>query len=93
MRNTVNTVNQFVKEHVYPSYKVMCEAILAQCVKNDEFFDILSEYGQVNHEWCKKIYEGITNDDTCTLYGKKIADRGGFSACLLYTSPSPRDRG
>ena len=41
----------------------------------------------------ENIKEGISTDYIDKLGYEFIKDNGGYSACLLYTSPSPRDRG
>ena len=42
--------------------------------------DLDSEYGKVNHDCCKAIYENPQNEDLIVKNGKIIYHRGGFTA-------------
>ena len=43
----------------------------------------------------ERLDESLAMDDVAchTLEMVQMAEAGGFTTCLLYTSPSPRDRG
>jgi len=58
-------------KHPYPSYDEMYAKLP---------FMLLAEYGEPNHEWCKKIYENITNVILVRSMGENINKRGGFQA-------------
>tara|TARA_B100001094_G_C18127971_1_gene770559 strand:- start:551 stop:922 length:372 start_codon:yes stop_codon:yes gene_type:complete len=61
----------FVKKHPYPSFEDVCGELDYQS---------FAEYGTVNHELCKRIYENSTNDKIILEAGKQIYARGGITA-------------
>lgn len=63
----------FVKAHPYPSYEEMVNII----GKDDRTY---AEYGEKNHELCKKIYENITDSKIVADCGLAINEMGGFQA-------------
>ena len=71
-----NFVKAYVSNHPYPSYNEMIGRLPLQ-----QF----AEYGELNHLWCKTIYENITDD-------VKITEnvRGGSQALIqnFYTLSS-----
>jgi hypothetical protein len=79
-------MDKFVKENPYPTYKEMMN-------KLDNHMDLFSEYGKMQHNWCKTIYENPTNKDIIIETGKKIYRLGGMQALvsnntiLKYFSP------
>jgi hypothetical protein len=79
-------MDQFVKENPYPTYKEML-------LKLDNNMDLFSEYGKMQHVWCKTIYENPTNKTLIVETGKKIYRLGGMQALvsintvLKYFSP------
>ena len=41
---------------------------------------------------CEAMSEEMRRDETIYLMGEEVAEyNGAYKACLLYTSPSPRD--
>ena len=42
------------------------------------------------NEWIKEILIGAINGNLSTMFGD-VNEKVGTIACLLYTSPSPRD--
>ena len=67
-----------------------------------KYIDISAHNGALNFEKVKSLYDGVMirlsygTDGAGQVYGvDKMADRNirECHRCLLYTSPSPRDRG
>ena len=57
----------------YPTFKQMQK-------KLERRLDLWSEYGQVNHDCCKAIYENPDDEDLVVKMGKIIYQRGGMTA-------------
>jgi hypothetical protein len=73
-------IKQFSKLYCYPSYEEV-EQILNDNIKHHaEYIDYLAEYGQVNHDCLKTIWENYDNKELIRKQGKIINDRGGFTA-------------
>lgn len=64
-------VEKFIREHPYPGYDE---------IRNKLPIELWAEYGTLNHEWCKMIYENLTNDNIMEEYMGKIMRRGGLTA-------------
>lgn len=64
---------EFIKNNPYYTYNEMLNSML-KCGQ----LDFASEYGEYNHELCKKIYENITDRKIVRECGKLINKRGGF---------------
>ena len=65
----------YVEQNPYPEYCLIEELLL----KHDRW-ELLSEYGQINHILCKKIYENPNDENIIVSCGKQIYKRGGFTA-------------
>ena len=57
----------------YPSWEEMQEALSWN-------FILDAEYGQINHELCKEIYEHLEDPDVIDAAVNKIIRRGGLQA-------------
>ena len=57
----------------YPDFKTMQQ-------KLERRPDLWVEYGEVNHDCCKKIYENPNDQEIIVSNGKIIYDRGGMTA-------------
>ena len=79
-------IKSFVTSTPYPSYQEMMDYL-----KNN--IELGCEYGEMNHNLCKTIYENPTNKELIVEMGKKIYERGGIQALsanytiLKYFSP------
>ena len=71
------------------SYTVVSVGDLTKPISNDHKIVSSANYNQVkkNPDEMKKIVSDFINDG-----GFIINENGTYMACLLYTSPSPRDR-
>jgi hypothetical protein len=69
----LEVLRKFVSHNKYPDYETMCN-------KLEKHVALWSEYGHHNHEWCKAIYENITNKDIIREKGELINKLGGFTA-------------
>ena len=47
---------------------------------NDNYLDMFVEYGEINHEHCKTIYENPNNEDLIIEMVANIHNRGGVTA-------------
>jgi len=89
-QDIIETENDIIKSFVtstpYPSYQEMMDYL-----KNN--IELECEYGEINHNLCKTIYENPTNEELIIEVGKKIYKRGGIQALyanytiLKYFSP------
>ena len=79
-------IKQFINKNPYPEYndvvKILMKNFNEYLERDDEAFathyqDLLSEYGEPNHEWMKEIYENIMNEKLIKANGEKIYNRGG----------------
>lgn len=71
-----------VKARPYPDLETISGNLRVR-----ERFDLMAEYGGVNHALCKKIYENVPNGvDAVVEAGKAIHGRGGMRAlqCNFY---------
>ena len=79
-------LEDYVKENPYPSYEEMETKLMQDLI-------LYSEYGKMNHNCCKKIYENPTNKNLIVEMGKQIFTAGGIQALsanhkiLKYHSP------
>ena len=76
-------IHGFVAKNPYPSYEKIMEGLQEAFQKKycgGASFSWMSEYGHINHEWCKTIYENITNKDKVIEIGRRIGQRGGLRA-------------
>ena len=77
---------EHVKANAYPSYKAMAKAIVPH-------LELYADYGEINHELCKLIYENMLDMHIVHKAAKKIYGRGGLQALqanytvLKYFSP------
>jgi len=69
-------IKEYVKVNPYPEYETMLEKI-----KHN--IDLEMEYGELNHEFCKVIYENPNDENLIIEMGKKIYKRGGIQALLM----------
>jgi hypothetical protein len=81
-------IREFVNKHPYPSYEDVANKLDVQ---------LWAEYGKVNHNLCKSIYDNSTNDAIILKAGKRIYRRGGTTALranlyvlqTFYNHPDP----
>ena len=75
-------VRKFTEDNPFPNYNEMED--LFDSPKNPDLkyyaFMWRTEYGEVNHECLKKMYESHLDEHVCKEMGKKIYKRGGFVA-------------
>ena len=68
----------FVIKNSYPKYKDVLQIIR----KQEDRFDMFAEYGELNHEWMKEIYENALDKDIVKANGEKINERGDKEAMV-----------
>ena len=68
-------IKEYILLNPYPSYDTMVENIENNLV-------LWSEYGKMNHIWCKEIYENPNNKDLIIEIGKKIYNMGGKQSLI-----------
>ena len=66
-----NAVEEYVNDNPYPEYSEIYSKLP---------FKMRIEYGELNHMFCKKIYENITNDKVIEKCLKLLYRRGGERA-------------
>jgi hypothetical protein len=69
-------IDEYVNTHPYPEYGDMLQKI-------EKHIELYAEYGELNHNWCKIIYENPNNTDLIIESGKKIYNRGGLQALVM----------
>lgn len=75
----MNNLKQYIEDHPYPSYDDMLKRI-KRCSNN---WEIYSEYGEINHNCLKEIYENFYNiKDIAKSNGYIIYNKGGHQAML-----------
>jgi len=67
-------LKEFIKENPYPSYEFIIDIL------SKKYLDLYVEYGEINHHYCKKIYENCYDDELVINIGKLIHKKGGFTA-------------
>jgi hypothetical protein len=72
---------EMVKANPYPTF----EAITA-LLEKQRHLALIAEYGRINHDLCKTIYENCTDKEKVIEAGKAIHARGGIQAlqCNFY---------
>jgi len=68
-------VEKFTKRNKYPTFQDMLIML-----SKPEDVHVYAEYGELNHEWMKKIWDDIHNEEKIKVVGKLINKRGGFQA-------------
>ena len=89
--NLIQDAQMYVQQGDYGNAIAMLTAITESCIEN---WDVVDEYGVENGEvadelsdvWCETILLADLEP-----VAKKIL-QGNLEFCLLYTSPSPRDK-
>jgi hypothetical protein len=71
-------VSQYIKNNPYPSYEEW-----EQRLNNKKYLPLLAEYGMLNHEMCKKMYENPFDEKIIIECGKRIYNSGGIQALQL----------
>ena len=71
-------IEEYVKSSPYPQY----EDIIKILYYNLTFLDMYAEYGELNHTWCKTIYNNPNNKKLIVEMGKNIYNRGGMQALV-----------
>ena len=67
----------FIKENPYPNFKfIEYHLILEQKQSSEQN----AEYGEINHDLMKEIYENIFDHDLIRKHGERIHHRGGKTA-------------
>ena len=64
-------IERFTKRNKYPSYKEVLKIL-------SDNIGAHAEYGELNHEWIKKIWDNIHDDKKINIVGNLINTRGGF---------------
>ena len=75
----------FIKENPYPDYKFVSNDLL---LNQEKSLDQYAEYGEINHDLLKEIYENIFDKQLVRKHGEMIHKRGGMRALkkqLLFT--------
>ena len=67
----------FIKENPYPDYKFIKYDLL---LKQEQSLEQYAEYGEINHDLMKEIYENIFDKDLIKKHGERIHHRGGITA-------------
>ena len=67
----------FIKEIFYPNYKFIEYDLL---LKQKQSLEQYAEYGEINHDLMKEIYENIFDKDLIKKHGERIHHRGGMTA-------------
>jgi hypothetical protein len=70
-----NDINEYIKSNSYPNYDKMMDYI-------EYSMDLWAEYGEMNHIWCKEIYENPHNKELIISTGRKIYNMGGKQALI-----------
>lgn len=69
-------IDEYVNAQPYPEYGDMLRTI-------EKHIELYAEYGEINHTWCKIIYENPNNKELIIETGKKIYNRGGLQALVM----------
>lgn len=69
-------IDEYVNTHPYPEYGDMLQKI-------EKHIELYAEYGELNHNWCKIIYENPNNTELIIETGKKIYNHGGLQALTM----------
>ena len=67
----------FIKDFFYPNYKFIEYDLL---LKQKQSLEQYAEYGEINHDLMKEIYENIFDKDLIKKHGERIHHRGGMTA-------------
>ena len=67
----------FIKENPYPDYNFVEYDLL---LKQKQSLEQYAEYGEINHDLMKEIYENIFDKDLIKKHGERIHHRGGMTA-------------
>ena len=67
----------FIKENPYPDYNFIESDLL---LKQKQSLEQYAEYGEINHDLMKEIYENILDKDLIKKHGERIHHRGGMTA-------------
>ena len=67
----------FIKENPYPDYNFIEYDLL---LKQKQSLEQYAEYGEINHDLMKEIYENIFDKDLIKKHGERIHHRGGMTA-------------
>ena len=70
-------ITNFIKENPYPDYKFIEYDLL---LKQEQSLEQYAEYGEINHDLMKEIYENIFDKDLIKQHGERIHHRGGKTA-------------
>ena len=73
IRKEEKIIEDFVKWNPYPNYQY----IIGKLESDNKFLDMFAEYGELNHEFCKTIYENPNNEELIIEMGRNIDSRGG----------------
>jgi len=73
-------IKEFAKSNPYPEYKEIYNFLKINSENNLTCLDMLCEYHEINHNYCKIIYDNPNNEELIIDIGKKIYDRGGMQA-------------
>jgi hypothetical protein len=73
----------YIACHPYPSYDEMINRIEECPFLSMEMY---AEYGELNHEYLKQIYESNFNEALTKDLGRKIYERGGLRAMQMNCS-------
>ena len=79
IRKEEKIIEDFVKWNPYPDFKYITDILSS----NDNYLDMFVEYGEINHEHCKTIYENPHNEDLIIEMGRNIHNRGGVTAFII----------
>jgi hypothetical protein len=76
----IEDVKRYVSMNPYYSYDDMVKRLLTN---KDMPMELFAEYGMMNHECLKTIYENIWDETICREMGQKIYDCGGHKAMVM----------
>lgn len=91
--SSIEIEEKLLKSHIktfpYPSYQQM----IRQMKNHPLYYDLYAEYGQMNHNALKKIYESEMDPEVAKKLGNLIYARGGTHAlqmnCTVFMSVGP----
>lgn len=71
-----NDVKKYIRSNPFPSYDEMIKRI-------GNNMEVYAEYGMVNHNSLKKIYESFMDEKIAKQEGMKLYNRGGTQALQM----------
>ena len=78
-------IQEFCGKYAFPDYNEIVELAYKVAEQRKDMtaaimFSWLPEYGELNHQWCKEMYESGFDKEVCKKMGENIYKRGGMDA-------------